>query len=56
MIDYFKIRRGESLFDFLKKQPWWFQFGVVIGLIFAVLTYGVYGPGFSATDFIYAQF
>ncbi|MDE6625082.1 MAG: MBOAT family protein [Lachnospiraceae bacterium] len=40
----------------LCRQEIWFQYGVYLLFIFAILIFGSYGPGFDASQFIYFQF
>lgn len=40
----------------LAEQNLVFRWIVYIGLFFVVVIYGIYGPGYNATDFIYEQF
>lgn len=40
----------------LGEQGIWFRFGVYFILIFWILIYGCYGPGYDASQFIYFQF
>ena len=40
----------------LDKNIYLVRYGVVLIGIIAVLTFGVYGPGYNAADFVYAQF
>ena len=51
------IRRdGLSLRGKIDAQPLLFRWGLVIAAIAAVVFFGVYGPGFDASRFIYFQF
>jgi len=38
------------------KQTIWFQYFVYLAFIFVILLFGVYGPGFDESQFIYFQF
>jgi len=40
----------------INNQNIWFRWIVYLGLIFFVLTFGIYGTGFDASSFIYANF
>ena len=40
----------------LFKQGIWLRYLVLLGLMMGTLMFGVYGPGFNETSFIYAQF
>ena len=42
--------------SFLEKQGLWFQFTVYLVLIFTVLVFGIYGPAFDASQFLYFKF
>lgn len=48
--------RGIGLRDALEKQGLWFRYAVLLGGIFAVLIFGIYGVGYDAASFIYFQF
>jgi D-alanyl-lipoteichoic acid acyltransferase DltB (MBOAT superfamily) len=50
------LREKFSLRRALEKQNLWFRWGVVLMAVFTVLIFGVYGPGFNASSFIYFQF
>lgn len=45
-----------SLRQSLARQNLWFRWLFLLLAIFAVLVFGVYGPGFNASQFIYFQF
>ena len=49
-------RDGDSLRSRIEVQPLFIRWGVILAAIFAVLLFGVYGPGFDAGQFIYFQF
>ncbi len=40
----------------LSKQSWVFRWGLLLLLLVAVLVFGVYGPSYSASDFIYQAY
>lgn len=48
--------KGISLRQSLNRQEMWLRFSMVAGAILAVLIFGVYGPDFDASAFIYFQF
>jgi D-alanyl-lipoteichoic acid acyltransferase DltB (MBOAT superfamily) len=48
--------RGFSFRDRLLHQQLWFRWAVYLGMLFAVLLLGIYGPSMSAASFIYTQF
>ena len=50
------LREKLPLRTALARQNLWFRWGVLLCGIFAVLIFGVYGPGFDAAQFIYFQF
>lgn len=56
VVDWMKYHRKEMLDTALLRQNTWFSWGCILGLIFAILVYGVYGPAYDATQFIYFQF
>lgn len=48
--------RGIKMIDWLCKQGIWLRWLVYYAAIFGILIFGVYGPGFDASQFIYFQF
>lgn len=48
--------RGLKLREWIEKQNLWFQWLLELGIIFAILLFGAYGPGYDAADFIYMNF
>lgn len=56
MVDLVRYKKQVTLDKFLSAQNLWFRFAVIFGLLFFILIYGEYGPGFSAKQFIYFQF
>lgn len=40
----------------LAEQQWLFRWVIVLAGVFAVLIFGIYGPGYDASSFIYEQF
>lgn len=48
--------RKISIMEWIWKQGIWFRWLVYFAAIFAVLIFGVYGPQFDASQFIYFQF
>ncbi len=48
--------KGVNIRDSLSKQGLWFRYFVYLAGIFAVLIFGVYGPTYDASQFIYFQF
>ena len=56
LVDLVRYKKQVTLDKFLSTQNLWFRFAVIFGLLFFILIYGEYGPGFSAKQFIYFQF
>ncbi|MBO5451657.1 MAG: MBOAT family protein [Lachnospiraceae bacterium] len=56
LVDLVRYKKQVTLDMFLSTQNLWFRFAVIFGLLFFILIYGEYGPGFSAKQFIYFQF
>ena len=50
------IQRKGSVRSRLEAQPLVLRWGIIIAAIAAVVFFGVYGPGFDASQFIYFQF
>ncbi|MBE6991446.1 MAG: MBOAT family protein [Ruminococcaceae bacterium] len=48
--------KGYSIREKLDKQQRWFRWMIIIAGIFAVLVFGLYGPGYNASDFVYERF
>lgn len=48
--------KGVNIRESLSKQGLWFRYAVYLIGIFAVLIFGIYGPGYDASQFIYFQF
>jgi len=46
--------RGGNIREWLANQNIVFRWIILFGLIFAILLFGVYGPGYDAAEFIYA--
>lgn len=53
LVRYFKKQQFDA---FLAGQNLWFRWGVLLALIGAIAVFGVYGPGYDASQFIYFQF
>lgn len=47
---------GIKLRDTLAEQNWFFRWGIYLIAIFFILIFGIYGPGFAASQFMYFQF
>ncbi len=56
VMDIARKNNGKSLGDYMLDQPWWFRWAAIIALAFSVLTFGIYGPAFDVSGFIYLQF
>lgn len=56
LTDLIRYKKKITLDIFLERQCLWFRWGVVFFLFFFILIYGIYGPAFDATQFIYFQF
>lgn len=56
LVDIIRYVKNQTIDKFLSNQNLWFRWLVIFGLIFFILTYGQYGSGFSAQQFIYFQF
>ena len=55
LVDYWK-KQKKDIKGALDRQNVWFRWLVYYGLIFAVVIFGVYGPEYDASTFIYFQF
>ncbi|GAB1477414.1 MBOAT family protein [Bacillota bacterium] len=47
---------GIRIREQLSVQIFIFRWAVILGLIFSIIIFGIYGPGYSASQFIYFQF
>lgn len=47
---------GISVLETVKRQQVWLRWGLYLAALFVVLIFGIYGPGFAASSFIYLQF
>lgn len=56
VMDIARKKTEKSVGDIMVAQPWWFRWAFIIIMLFAVLTFGIYGPAFDAANFIYLQF
>ena len=56
LVDLIRYKIKLTLAGFLNNQNLWFRYAVIFALLFFILIYGQYGPGFSAKQFIYFQF
>lgn len=48
--------KGVHLRDKIAEQGLWLRWGIYYTAIFAVLIFGIYGPGYDVSQFIYFQF
>ena len=51
-----KYKRKIDLDVFLMEQSALFRYTVVIGMLFAVIIWGIYGPAFNSAQFLYFDF
>lgn len=56
LVDVIRYKKNCTIDVFLKEQNIWFRWGIMYLLLFAVIIYGVYGPEYDASAFIYFQF
>lgn len=56
IVDKRKYLNKESFESFMIKQNILFQWCVIIGLLFTIIIFGVYGPTYGVSQFIYFQF
>ena len=56
LVDFLQYFKKQSITDFLSQQCIWFRWMVIIGLIGAIIIYGIYGIQFDSSQFIYFQF
>lgn len=47
---------GRSVRDMLFEKPFIIRYLLILGLVIWITAYGIYGPGYNAADFVYAQF
>lgn len=48
--------RNIKIRDFILKQDYWFRWGFIAGSIAFILLFGLWGPSFDSSNFIYFQF
>lgn len=48
--------KGYNIREELSKQNLPFRWGIYYAVIFAIIIFGIYGPGYNVSDFIYGQF
>ena len=56
LVSLYQERSQKSLRESLSKEPLWLQWALALGLIIAVIIFGLYGPGMSSGEFVYMQF
>ena len=56
LVDWLWYKKKVTLDVFLEKQWIGFRWAVLIGLLFACVGWGYYGPGFHSAQFLYFQF
>ena len=56
LVDLVRYKKNCTIDIFLKEQNIWFRWGIVYLLLFTIIIYGVYGPEYDASSFIYFQF
>ncbi len=47
---------GYNVFELFKKQNLWFRWCALLLILFTTIIFGIYGPGYNASDFIYGGF
>lgn len=50
------LQQKFSIREKLEEQAIWFRYTIYIVAIFSILIFGIYGPGYSESQFIYMQF
>ena len=50
------LQERTKMRDALAKEPLVFRWILIFGCLFAVILFGIYGPGYDAASFIYEQF
>ena len=54
--DLLKCLKNEKFTLWIQKQNVWFEWLVIYGVFFAIVVFGIYGPGLEGTQFVYFQF
>lgn len=49
-------KKGIQIRKIIEKQDYWFRYGFIAFAIWGIVTFGVWGPGYSEVNFIYFQF
>lgn len=55
VVDRLKYR-GVPVGERFNQRPVWFRYLLLFAMLFAVISFGVYGPGYNPVDFIYGGF
>jgi len=55
IVDYLKYK-GINVLEWFNKQGIIFRYIVIFGMLYLILIYGAYGPGYNPIDFIYGGF
>lgn len=55
VVDYLKYK-GINVLEWFNKQGIIFRYIVIFGMLYLILIYGAYGPGYNPIDFIYGGF
>ena len=53
--DYIK-KMGKQIRKFILNQDYWFRWVLISAFVVVILTFGIWGPNYSETNFIYFQF
>ena len=48
--------RGKNIREEISKKPIIIRWALYYIMIFAIVIFGIYGPGYAASSFIYGQF
>ena len=56
LVDTIRYKKNITIEKYLKEQNIWFRWSVILIIFFATIIYGVYGPLYDPTQFIYFQF
>lgn len=57
IVSIIKEKNASTSFrDLFFKSPFFIRYALLLVLITSILVLGIYGPGYNATDFVYAQF
>lgn len=53
MVDQF---RGKGLYRYFRSRSWILQWLIIYLIVFAVIIFGIYGPSYDQTGFLYSNF